>query len=255
MKKIITICILSILSLPIYADTIEKQNLLSNETEALTVFYDDTKGKDEVENEILISPISKKETTNKFIRVKGYIGFPGELAGNRFGVEGTTKLADIDAGAEGMIEGVYRFSKSGEIAMGVGIQGIGNINSAGVISGNNYAIPLYFSGKYNFFKSPIYMKGILGVTFNYGTDDLKTFIVNQEDVTLGLTKDNIDIENGLYGALGFGLDIWKFEIEGLYSVNTISSSYINPTDSKSYTRELENHRITVGASYAFDWNK
>ena len=254
MKKIITICILSILSLPIYTDTVEKQNLLSNETEALTVFYDDNKGKDEVENEILISPISKKETTNKFIRVKGYIGLPGELAGNRFGVDGTTKLANIDAGVEGMVEGVYRFSKSGEIAMGLGIQGIGNINSAGVVSGNNYAIPLYFSGKYNFFKSPIYMKGILGVTFNYGTDDLKTFIASQED-SLGLTKDSIDLEHGLYGALGFGVDIGKIEIEGLYSVNTISSSYTNPTDNKSYTRELENHRITVGASYAFDWNK
>jgi len=254
MKKIITICILSILSLPIYTDTVEKQNLLSNETEALTVFYDDNKGKDEVENEILISPISKKETTNKFIRVKGYIGLPGELAGNRFGVDGTTKLANIDAGVEGMVEGVYRFSESGEIAMGLGIQGIGNINSAGVVSGNNYAIPLYFSGKYNFFKSPIYMKGILGVTFNYGTDDLKTFIASQED-SLGLTKDSIDLEHGLYGALGFGVDIGKIEIEGLYSVNTISSSYTNPTDNKSYTRELENHRITVGASYAFDWNK
>ena len=139
--------------------------------------------------------------------------------------------------------------------MGLGLQGIGNINSNGVVSGNNYAMPLYFSGKYNFFKSPIYMKGILGVTFNYGTDDLRTFIASQENPALGLTKDSIDIENGLYGALGFGLDIWKFELEGLYSVNTISSSYINPTDSKSYTRELENHRITVGASYAFDWNK
>lgn len=255
MKKIITVCILSILSLPIYANTVEKQNLLSSETEALTVFYDDTKGKDEVEKEILISPISKKETTNKFIRVKGYIGLPGELAGNKFGVDGTTKLANIDAGVEGMVEGVYRFSESGEIAMGLGVQGIGNINSAGVVSGNNYALPLYFSGKYNFFKSPIYMKGILGVTFNYGTDDLKTFIASQEDVTLGLTKDSIDLEHGLYGALGFGVDIWKFEIEGLYSVNTISSSYTNPTDNKSYTRELENHRITVGASYAFDWNK
>ncbi len=253
MKKIITICILSILSLPIYADIIEEKELLSNETEALTVFYDDSNKKVEVKEEIIVNPIIQKEKTNKFIRIKGYFGLPGELAGNKFGVDGTTKLADIDAGVEGMIEGVYRFNKSGEIAMGLGIQGIGNINSAGTVSGNNYAMPLYFSGKYNFFKSPIYMKGILGVTFNYATDDLRTFIAGQEDPSLGLTKDSIDMENGLYGALGFGLDIWKFEVEGLYSVNTISSSYTK--DSKSYTRELENHRITVGASYAFDWNK
>ncbi len=259
MKKIITICILSILSLPIYADTIENQELLSNETEALTVFYDGSNDnkeeKEEKEEKEVINPIVQKEKANKFIREKGYIELPGELAGSKFGVDGTTKLADIDAGLEGMVEGVYRFSESGEIAMGLGVQGIGNINSAGTVSGNNYAIPLYFSGKYNFFKSPIYMKGILGVTFNYATDDLRTFIAGQEEPALGLTKDSIDMENGLYGALGFGVDIGKIEIEGLYSVNTISSSYTNPTDNKSYTRELENHRITVGASYAFDWNK
>lgn len=247
MKKIIVIFVLSMLSLSIYANT-EENTLLLFPVEAET--------KEKIEEEkFIITLREESKKTNKYIRLKGYFDLPGELVGESFVKGGTSKLANIDAGLEGMVEGVYRFSESGEIAMGLGIQRIGNINSAGLVSGNNYALPVYLSGKYNIKKSPIYIKGLIGITFNYGSDDLKSFIAKQEDPSLGLTKDSIDLEHGLYGALGLGIDIGKFEIEGLYSVNTISSSYTNPTDDKVYTRELENYRISIGASYAFDWKK
>lgn len=256
MKKIITLCIIFILTLQIYASDTEiiKEGALISDTEVTS----DSVNKEKViteEKEAIIVEKKEKKEINKFIRIKGYFDLPGEVGGNQYGSDGMVKLSDIDAGIEGMVEGVYRFSESGEVAVGIGVQGIGNINTGTAIVGNNYAFPFYFSGKYNFFKSPVYLKGILGVTFNYGTDDLKDFIADQEDGTLGLTGDDITLENGLYGAVGLGLDLGKFEIEGLYSLNTISSSYINPDDSTKCTRELENYRISVGASYAFDWKR
>lgn len=241
MKKIITLCILSILSLPIYSNT-------TNKNLTLEANKDNVKAEKEVK---VVEP--EKKIKNKFIRIKGLYGMPGEISGYKYGEDGKVKLSDIDAGIEGMVEGVYRINKSAEIAMGLGFQGLGYLDTNGVVAENNYAIPLYISVKYNLFKSPIYLKGAIGVTWNIGTDDLKTFVANQENGSLGLTKDSINLQNGLYGAAGVGIDIWKFEIEGLYSVNQIVANYVNPVDSKQYTREVENHRISVGASYAFDW--
>ena len=250
MKKFITICIISILSLPIYADTMENKDGISS-TEAVSISNSDTKAKDPVVEETKIETMETAKKKNKFIRVKGYFDLPGQVGGYKYGQDGKIKLSDIDAGIEGMIEGVYRVSKKTEVAMGFGFQGLGNINTGTVVTDNNYAIPLYLSVKRNLFKSPVYLKGIIGVTWNIGSDGLKTFVAQQENPTLALTKDSITLENGLYGAVGAGLDIWKFEVEGLYSVNTIVASYTNA--GTQYTRELENHRISVGASYAFDW--
>jgi len=248
MKKFITICIISILSLPIYADTIENKN---SSTEAIAISNVETKDNTVAEKKEDTQIIETAKKKNKFIRVKGYFDLPGQIGGYKYAQEGKIKLSDIDAGIEGMIEGVYRVSKKTEVAMGIGFQGLGNINTGAVVSDNNYAIPLYISVKRNLFKSPIYLKGAIGVTWNIGSDGLKAFVASQENSTLGLTKDSITLENGLYGAVGAGLDIWKFEVEGLYSVNTIVASYTSA--GTQYTRELENHRISVGASYAFDW--
>lgn len=267
MKRIITLCIISILNMQIFASEIENKNsviltegTLISDSDAIPTVEEKIVQEEKTvtaakeETVIIIDKKNKKEI-NKFIRIKGYLGLPGEVGGYQFGADGAVKLANIDAGIEGMVEGVYRFSERGEIAVGIGAQGIGNINSGGTIGGNNYAFPFYFSGKYNLFKSPFYLKGIIGITINYGTEDLKTFIASQENPALSLTKDSITMENGLYGAIGAGIDLWKVEIEGLYSVNTISSSYTNPNDNAKYTRELENYRIAVGASYAFDWDR
>ena len=252
MKKFITICIISILSLPIYSNTTENKEVLTS-NEVVTVPNSDEKTKEVVveEKKEESKTIETAKVKNKFIRVKGYLDLPGQLGGYKYGADGKIKLSNIDAGIEGMIEGVYRVSKKTEVAMGLGFQGLGNINTGAVVSDNNYAIPLYISVKRNLFKSPVYLKGIIGVTWNIGSDGLKAFVASQENPTLGLTKDSITLENGLYGAAGVGLDIWKFEIEGLYSVNTIVANYTNA--GTKYTRELENHRISVGASYAFDW--
>lgn len=253
MKKIITICILSILSLPVYADTMEEKKLSSNETEPLIVFHKNTNENTEAEENIIINKIIKKEKNNKFVRAKGYFGLPGELQGYYSAAPGEkTRLLDIEEGLEGMIEGVYRANENFELAMGLGAQIIGALNTTYGIQNNYYAIPLYFSFKYNVLKSPIYLKSVAGVTFNIGTDDLKYYVAKNLDPALKITENDIKVDNGSYLALGMGVDIWKMELEALYSVNRLSTSFT--ADGKNYYSKFENARITVGASYAFDWN-
>lgn len=200
-----------------------------------------------------IEKIDKLEKTNKFVRVKGSFDLPGQVEGKSYSDNITGKLADLEAGISGMVEGVYRVNDKNEIAVGLGVQGIGYLDTYYGVQENNYAIPLYISGKHNLFNLPLYVKGLFGVTYNIGTDDLKYFIAVQEDPSWGLTESDIKIENGFYGGLGLGLDVGKVEVEALYSINIVNATF--QYNSNEYSKKLSNHRISLGLSYAFDWNK
>lgn len=272
MKKIITICAISILSLQVFAENVKTASPIATTESAVIIGVKDNENKNEVvatttgaviltENTVVTTESAivvekkNKAKTNRFIRVKGIYDLPGELQGYIVGVDGKTKLLDIDAGFEAMVEGVYRVNKSVELAMGLGAQSLGAMSTSYGVQNNYYAIPFYFSLKYNVLKSPFYLKGIAGVTFNIGSPDLKYFVAKYTDSTLGITENDVKIDNGNYLALGLGIDIWKVELEALYSVNKLSASYTAAGTTNTYYSKMENARITVGMSYAFDWNK
>lgn len=203
--------------------------------------------------EINDAEIEKMSEVNKFIRIKGNFDLPGQIEGKSYSTNITKKLADLESGISGMVEGVYRINDKNEIALGLGIQGIGYLDTYYGVQANNYAIPFYVSAKHNLFKLPLYVKALFGVTYNIGTDDLKYFITAQEDPTWGLAESDVEIDHGFYGGLGMGVDIGKIEVEALYSINTINATF--QYSGSEYSRELRNHRISLGLSYAFDWNK
>lgn len=234
MKKIFIICFIIIFSNFIYC---EEENIND-------VQYNEAKKVDKT---------TEEKEANKFIRIKGNFDLPGQIEGKSYSTSITKKLADLESGVSGMIEGVYRVNDKNEIALGLGVQGIGYLDTYYGIQANNYAIPFYISAKHNLFSLPLYVKALFGVTYNIGTDDLKYFITAQENPTWGLAENDVEINHGFYGGLGMGLDIGRFEVEALYSINTINATF--QYSGSEYSRELRNHRISLGLSYAFDWNK
>lgn len=234
MKKIFIICFIIIFSNFIYC---EEENIND-------VQYNEAKKVDKT---------TEEKEANKFIRIKGNFDLPGQVEGKSYSTSITKKLADLESGVSGMIEGVYRVNDKNEIALGLGVQGIGYLDTYYGIQANNYAIPFYISAKHNLFSLPLYVKALFGVTYNIGTDDLKYFITAQENPTWGLAENDVEINHGFYGGLGMGLDIGRFEVEALYSINTINATF--QYSGSEYSRELRNHRISLGLSYAFDWNK
>lgn len=104
---------------------------------------------------------SKEGEKNKFFRLKLVGGLDGEIRDNL----DKEYISDAGISYEGLIESVYRISKTYEVAMGTGIQKLGTMKfkDRGLSKDyeNVYSIPLYIAVKRNFFKGPVYLKQML----------------------------------------------------------------------------------------------
>lgn len=63
-----------------------------------------------------------------------------------------------------------------------------------------------------------------------------------------------EIKNGYYYGAGLGLDLGNFEIEALYSVNELEGKF-DYTDGTTYYSKMDNNRVSLGISYAFEVGK
>ena len=110
-------------------------------------------------------------------------------------------------------------------------------------SGSEYkSLPVYLTAKYNFnLNSQVkpYLKTNLGYSFNFGASDYKDSNGYEE---------KLDIENGLYWALGGGVEYNNFTVDLMYAVNKAESK------NKTLDQKEDNDygRVVLSAGYRFD---
>jgi hypothetical protein len=167
----------------------------------------------------------------KYIRIRVGGSSEGEIK------DANDTKYDLQEGIEVMVEAVYRINDKYEIASGIGYQEHGKYD---VTDKNTfYSIPLYFSLKYNIFGSPFYTKVLGGFSFNKSRFDI---------------SDSYNTNHGYYAGAGFGLEFWNLELEGMYSVNSISFNSretVGETEVVTDTADILDMRITASVSYKF----
>lgn len=171
------------------------------------------------------------EKGEKYIRIRLGGSAEGEIQDSD-----DTKY-DIKEGMEVMIEAVYRINKKFEVASGIGYQEHGKNDATD--KDTFYSIPLYFSVKYNLFGSPFYTKVLGGFSFNDSKFDI---------------SDSYKTNHGFYAGAGLGIDVYNFELEGMYSFNSISFNTrqtVNGTEVVTDTSDILDMRITASISYRF----
>lgn len=167
----------------------------------------------------------------KYLRIRLGGSFPGEIQD----VNDTKN--DSKEGIEVMIEGVYRINDKFEVASGLGYQEHGKIKATD--ADTFYSIPLYISGKYNIFSGPLYAKILGGISFNKSRFDI---------------SDAYSTNHGYYVGAGLGLEFGNFELEGMYSINSISFNYKTTEDGEEITKDTDDMldiRIAASISYKF----
>ena len=163
-------------------------------------------------------------------------GFGGELA-----LEGYKSITDnFDLGL-GLAYQFHADRKTQEVS---------EAGNTGEISGAEYnSLPIYLTAKYNFnlnSKIKPYLKANLGYSFNFGESDLeaKGTGVNAGDDE----KTSIDVENGLYWAVGGGVEYKNFTVDLMYAVTKAEA-----TANDFYGKEDNDYgRVVLSAGYRFD---
>lgn len=143
-------------------------------------------------------------------------------------------------GMEFMLESFYRPNNMIEFASGIGYQEHGKLKEGG--SKTFYSIPLYISFKYNILSSLLYTKFLGGFSFNK----------NKFENVNSTYKTN----HGYYAGLGLGIEFWNIELEGIYSLNSISfhkKETIDDSIKYDNTKDIVYSRISLGISYKFDF--
>lgn len=186
--------------------------------------------------------------------------FGGDLGASYTGYEysGVDILSDETDGFGGelALEGYKSLTDNFDLGLGIAYQfhadrdkqEISEAGNAGEISGVEYnSLPIYLTAKYNFnLDSGIkpYLKANLGYSFNFGSSDFKA----KEDGTGDVFKTNTEAENGLYWALGGGLEYNNFTVDLMYAVTKAETKVkdANIKDDNDYGR------IVLSAGYRFD---
>ena len=239
MKKILMI-LMTLVSFGSFAEDLVKEESIVKEEKNIETISKKNDQEPVYSDEIIYS-------SEKFIRLKVIGGIDGKVRTQLVGSDSKSTVWDRDNDYEFIIEGVYRTGKTYEVAIGTGIQQFGKIDS----SGNKfYGTPFYLSAKRNFFKGPIYLKGIVGIVYNYDSTGIKNFFLEHTSLT-GINKT--EINNGYYYGGGVGIDLGNFEIEALYCVNELEAKF--ETNSGNYYSKIDNNRISLGLSYAFEVGK
>ncbi|OQY42482.1 MAG: hypothetical protein B6227_02000 [Fusobacteriia bacterium 4572_74] len=114
------------------------------------------------------------------------------------------------------------------------------------ISGVEYdSIPVYLTAKYNFnLNSEIkpYLKADLGYSFNFNPSDFEASDGSHSE------KAEMEVNNGLYWALGGGLEYNNFTVDLMYAVTTAESKPKDEDDEK----DNDYGRVVLSAGYRFN---
>ena len=166
-------------------------------------------------------------------------GFGGEIAIE--GYRGLTDNFDLGLGL------AYQFhADREEKSNGVLINGnYGQLDSKG---GEYNSVPVYLIAKYNFnLNSEVkpYLKANLGYSFNFGSEDLElsSTTINESG------KAETEVENGLYWAVGGGMEYHNFTVELMYALNKAESKLKDFDEDKV---DNDYGRFVLSAGYKFN---
>lgn len=152
-------------------------------------------------------------------------------------------------GGELALEGYKSLTDNFDLGLGIAYQFHADRDSqevsGGYFKGGEYkSLPVYVTAKYNFnLDSDVkpYLKANLGYSFNFDSSDVETNF----DAPL-----NTDVENGLYWALGGGLEYNNFTVDLMYAVTTAkSSANIGNVEIK---KDNNYGRVVLSAGYKFN---
>lgn len=169
--------------------------------------------------------------------------------------KGVTILTDKTDGFGGelALEGYKSLTDNFDLGLGLAYQFHADRDKQSVNSGKVYgaeynSVPVYLIAKYNFnLDSNIkpYLKANLGYSFNLDSSDVKGKAASGGDEF----KISTDIDNGLYWALGGGLEYMNFTVDLMYAV-TKAKSKIKTDD--NYKENNDYGRFVLSAGYRFD---
>ncbi|WP_028856500.1 OmpW family outer membrane protein [Psychrilyobacter atlanticus] len=188
--------------------------------------------------------------------------FGGDLGASYTGYkeEGMDFLNDETDGFGGelALEGYKSITDNFDLGLGLAYQfhadrkkqGISEVGNEGEVSGAEYkSLPIYLTAKYNFnLDSDIkpYLKANLGYSFNFDGSDLEA---KGTGTNTGQNyKMNADVENGLYWALGGGVEYKNFTVDLMYAV-TKAETEVKELDGKE---DNDYGRVVLSAGYRFD---
>ncbi|WP_163468968.1 outer membrane beta-barrel protein [Fusobacterium sp. IOR10] len=147
-------------------------------------------------------------------------------------------------GYELSVELLKKRSPNFETGVGIAYQNNAdrkNINSG--IKGASYdSMPIYVTAKYKFNVDSLYVPYVkvnLGYSFNF----------NEKDLTNSLGKSSINIDDGLYWAIGGGVEYNNFLVELMYGV-TKSDAKSPKVFKGDYAIDYE--KVTLSVGYSFD---
>lgn len=145
-------------------------------------------------------------------------------------------------------EGMKKYNNF-DLGLGISLQNHSkrDISSSGTDGGNYDSIPIYFITKYNFkeINSYVpYLKLNLGYAFNYNGDDLRV-----RNTSGNITnRDPITVDNGIYFAVGGGLEYNNFTVDLMYGI--IKSDIKSKTNALEYAADYE--KLTLSLGYKFN---
>jgi hypothetical protein len=185
------------------------------------------------------------------VNVKAGVDMMSEYSS--FSIEGTdVNKKDADSiGFEIAVEGTKEVMSNLEAGLGIAYQRHGEVEAESPFGDKLFdsetiydSIPVYALAKYTFKtyeNKNFYVKGNLGYSFNLNEENLDW---------LGDTNVNSDVDNGLYWALGTGMEVDNWNVELMYQVNYADTEF--SAEGESYSDDLDYSRITLSVGYEFD---
>ncbi len=175
--------------------------------------------------------------------------------------KGDQKITDgkpDSLGYELGLEYTRNLNKNLELGLGVSYQSNSKLKSYTVEDGvKNHmgkydSIPVYLVTKYSFeeFQNGVkpYLKGNLGYSFNFNEKD--GYVLENGNKY----SYSSDVKNGVYVALGGGIEYNNVGIDLMYQINGADLSIKDKEDgTKTKKDSFANAKITLGVSYKFEY--
>ena len=144
-------------------------------------------------------------------------------------------------GGEVALEGYKVLDDNFDVGLGLAYQFHADRDSKNSVSGIEYdSIPVYLTAKYNFMTNSNitpYLKANLGYSFNFNSSDGEAF---------GSSYGS-SVDDGLYWALGAGMEYDNFTVDLMYAVNEADSSMSGSSD-----KDNDYDRVVLSVGYLFD---